>query len=355
MAEYNFIDKKLIEDLLKRYGVSDEDVEQIYSDTSSTFIQHLKQLCQLYLKYLKLEDENSQKMAYALGANIIFNLRKFVAKKDIILQIGGTDSKGNNLRTMEKPITDVLKNVSNYNINNGELALSAIIEKYENLNKKINKQQSAVWKKILDASELSGGYKEEFDASKNLPSGQGAVNSRNSEHQTYQRHKIDTYIYYTYTNKTINQYYKIDKNHDYTFFNTGWLFQWFMQKWNNATLDEKELMINEKDHPLRFIIDKVDNVPGYKGGDYAVGKREFQAKYGNSRLITIKSIEKVMGSIIAFLDEYDKNKKGAKTKLAQELVELFHEKGDIVIDQVNNTYTKEAKTLINSLSKRLTN
>ena len=61
-----------------------------------------------------------------------------------------------------------------------------------------------------------------------------------------------------------------------------------------------------------------------------------------------------MNSIIESLDKYEEGIRGAKTTLSKELVKLFHEEGDIIVDSANEAYTKETKTMINSLARRLT-
>ncbi len=348
MADFKYIDKNTIIELLQQYGINDIDIDAIYSDTSSNFVDYTKKLCKLYLKYLEEGSDNSLKMAYSLGGIIIFNLRKFVVKKDIIMLIGGTDAENNNLKVSKIPLTKLLNDPTNFKINDSSLSLHSFIEKYNNLNQNINRQQSAVWKKILDASELSG--KGDFLTKKET---NFSIKTKDGgERKLYQRLKKDTNVYYGYAGKNIYSYY--DVGNWYQYFNRGWLFEHFMSKWAKATNIMREDMITESkgDHPVAIAIDKTDNIPGYKGGDFQVRGRDYQAKYGNQQIITKISIQEVMSNIIKLLDQYEINKKGAKKRISEELVHLFTDEGNIE-EQVNKSYDEKVNQLVNSLVRRI--
>ena len=89
----------------------------------------------------------------------------------------------------------------------------------------------------------------------------------------------------------------------------------------------------------------------------------YQAKYGNTQIITIKSIEKVMKEIINLLNQYELEKRQTKRNLSEGLVKLFTDKNniDIMLDQVNESYDEKleeaykdfVKTTSNSLSRRI--
>ncbi len=351
MADFNYVDKKVIRELLQQYGIDDADIEEIYLQTS--FVNYTKKLCNLYLKLLEEGTDSSLKMAYSLGGIIIFNLRKFVVKKDITMLMGGTDAENNNLKVSRIPLTSLLNDPSTFKITNDSLSLHSAIEKYDNLRQNVNRQQSAVWKKILDASQLSGhadfSVKEGPDATIKLKD--------NTEAPLYKRLKKDTNVYYRYAGKNIYSYY--DTGGWYQFFNNGWLFEHFMSKWSHATSTMREDIISESngDHPVAIAIDKTDNIPGYKGGDFQIRGRDYQAKYGNQQIITKIGINKVMKNIIKALDEYELEKKDAKRVLSKELVTLFTDKENMGLEgnleQINEAYDKKAQQLINSLVRRI--
>ena len=359
-AKYQYVDKEVVLELLKNYGISDEDVQYIYEDTSSSFIEYTKKLCNLYLKYLNEGTDSALDTAYSLGGIIIFNLRKFILKKDITLLMGGTDAMNNNLKISEIPLTELLNNPSTFKISQEALNLNNAIESYSNLIKQVDRQQSAVWKKILDASQLTG--EGDFDATKPV----GKISLRDGgTRDLYRRLRKDTNVYYGYASKNIYSYYKLNNEQWYQFFNRGWLFEHFMNKWMNATSVMREDMIKEscKQHPVAIAMDNTDNIPGYKGGDFRYGKTDYQAKYGNTQIITIKSIEKVMKEIINLLNQYELEKRQTKRNLSEGLVKLFTDKNniDIMLDQVNESYDEKleeaykdfVKTTSNSLSRRI--
>ena len=351
MANFKYIDKKVILDLLEEYGISDEDIEEIYGEDN--FIDYTKKLCDLYLKLLNENTNNSLNMAYSLGGIITFNLRKFVVKKDIIMLIGGTDANNENLRTTEIPLTELLNTPTNFSISDKALLLNSSLEKYENLNKYVNSQRATVWKKILNASQLTG--KGDF-ITHNKPNGDYLLKTRDGEDRPlYQRVNIDRNVYYGYAGTNIYSYYLVDnKERPYTYFNRGWLFEHFMNKWMNSTSDEKREIIQEVDgeHPVSVAIEKPDNIKGYKGGDFRYKRKDYQAKYGNTQIITIKSIESVMKEIKKLLDDYKSEKRGAKRRFSEGLVKLFTHEDNLNLDQINKSYEEVVEKMTNSLMRR---
>ena len=352
MADIRYIEKETIIELLKKYAITEQDIEEIYSDTPTSLVQYTKKLCNLYLKYLNLGTDNSLKASAALGAEIIFNLRKFIVRKDITLLIGGMDAEGKKLQTIQIPLTDMLKNPNNFSIDNEGLKLSAAIESYNNLIQNVNRQQSAVWKKLLDASELTGSG----DFSTDQVDGY-VEDSKGKLHRAYRRLNVDRDVYYAYAGdkeEKISKYYKMSGKNNFQFFNNGWLFEHFMTKWKNADTKLRETYIADSDgkHPLSKIIDKTDSVPGHKGGDFRWRGRDYQAKYGNAQIITINSIKEIMGKIIKFLHEYDEGKRRAY----HELVETFTSSKNMDLEgttqQVNDAYDKITKKMVKSLIQR---
>lgn len=354
MASYQYIEKETVNDILKSYNFTDEDVEEIYQDTNSSFVQYTTKMCNLYLKYLDIGTDSADKAAYSLGAVIIFNLRKFVTKKDIIMYIGGTDAENNNLKVLEKPITEFINDPSTFKITNSALELYSAIEKYENLNKTINQRQSAVWKKILDASQAkgSGDFITHNGADATIPLAKKDRYGKDYRN-LYQRIIIDTDVYYGFNGKNLYSYYKME---DYfQFFNRGWLFEHFTNKWMHASAEGKAMIVDQvnSEHPLAGIVGKTDNVPGYQGGDVQYRGRDYQMKYGNQQIITKTSIKKCMNIIIKSLNEFENNKKRAKTILSRNLVELFTKEGNVNLTKVNDTYDKVVDKMVNSLVRRI--
>lgn len=296
------INRKNIINILSSYGIEiNKEIEEIYPELSKNFFEETKNLCNLYLKLL---NENSN-AAYALGGNIIFNLRKIVTKKDIIMYIGGTDINNDNLKISQINLTNLLNDPENFNISNKALELKAKIESYNNLQKKATRDQSTVQKKLLDASQLTGHG--DFNAKKP----DGMVPTRDGgTREIYQRLKIDKNVYYGYAGNNILSYYLINEGNQ-QFFNKGQLFEHFTKKQFRLNREERQLQainIYNTEEPLKNIIEKMDSIPGQKGGDIQQNNKEYQVKYGNQQIITKTSINKVMQEIIKILDEL-KNKK----------------------------------------------
>lgn len=136
------LDRNVIMNILTSYGVdvAKEEIKQFYPEMSETFLEDTKNLCNLYLKLLKTNSD----AAYALGTNIIFNLRKIIMKKDIIIYIGATNNNNNNLKISEINLSDLINNPEKFRITDSAFELQSQIENYNNLLNNAQKSQSAV-------------------------------------------------------------------------------------------------------------------------------------------------------------------------------------------------------------------
>ena len=93
--------------------------------------------------------------------------------------------------------------------------------------------------------------------------------------------------------------------------------------------------INNSINPLKGIIEKMDNIPGQKGGDIQYNNKEYQIKYGNQQIITKKSIEKVMKEIINVLEKLKNSR-----KVTENLKSIFEAKEndlDNMLNQVDDS------------------
>ena len=136
------LDRKVIMNVLTTYGVNtvEEEIKQLYPENSETFLEDTKNLCNLYLKLLEINSD----AAYALGTNVIFNLRKSIMKKDIIMYIGATDDNNDNLKISEINLSELINNPEKFHITDKAFELQSYVENYNNLLNDAQKSQSAV-------------------------------------------------------------------------------------------------------------------------------------------------------------------------------------------------------------------
>lgn len=372
-----FISTEDIRAILEHLKITDIDLDEVRNSIS--LIDKLQSLCKLYKSLLDTSlDKKYEKAAYAIGANIIFNFRKLLMDKDITLLIGAVskdDNSKNYLKILEAPLTKVLLNPEHYTINSKGLELVARFENYNTMNKLKNedisvanddRMASAVWKKIVKAQELTGGYKTEFDT-------QDVANRReitrtyfesdekvkvDRKYMIYRRNKHDQNVWYAHKHLKRKgepqrgrpdhyvKYYHLGGNR-YAFFNEGWLWEWFMKQWKNP-IDKQ--ILKQTDNPLRTIIGRVDSIEGYKGGDFRSGTvkcYDYQAKYGNKKIITNKAIEEVMNEMIDLLTIY---KNDYSSAFGKKLARLFTSEQNLDLRQINSkTYNK----VVDAISKNL--
>ena len=357
MAEV-FISKEIIADMLKNDVITQDEVNMLYKEDLSV-IQQIKILSKKYLDCLQSNNEASEKEAYMLGANIIFNLRKLTVGKDITMLLGATAPDNTRLRTKEIPLTDLLNDVNNYKITKNALELHSAIEKWENMASNRQAQRNAVWKKILDSSQLSGQRNKDFTTKQ----ADGFVPRRGDKpREVYRRMNPDTFVYYGYAGDkkegNIYSYYKPDGSSYFQFFNRGWLFEHFQNKWRNADRLEKDkiIAISNTDHPVQIAIDKTDSIEGVKGGDFRAGNKDYQAKFGNQQIITLKSIQETMNSIIKIINEYDATIRKGKKEITRNLVKLFTDSRNLDIEGANiKEINKKYEEIVDNLVKKAIN
>lgn len=323
-SDIEFISKDDLKNILQDSIVSNKEIQAIFRNNINT-AQTLKKMCKLYTKLLESKNRVDQNNAYVLGANIIFNLRKFITGQDINLLEGAiTPNTHYQLEVGVYPITELLKNPSNYKIT--DKGFEVIMTQLKNLEddqyKLLDDDRDKVWEKIMEATDINGTndfhYKkasEKADATSH--------DSKNNEIRLFKRRRWDNRIYYSYkANKTaegeernINEkaysYYDMGKQ-DFQYFNNGWLFERFMSKWMNATIEQKAVISDmflgkKRNGVLRIFMGKGDTIEGIKGGDFRSDGIEYQAKYGNPKIISLINIRETITKIQEFLSEYAKD------------------------------------------------
>ena len=340
---FEFISMETFKSIVGR-SVNKEDLANIYSSQIS-FADSLLQMCNVYEKMMLNKNDNVKRNAYRLGANIIFNLRKFLLEEDIILSIGATTVENEELKIYEGNITDILKDKSKYSVGLGEKGGLSVLNKLQNLQLKEDNneaQRNAIWKRILDAKSLTGPYKD-FEAIESNSIGEHMMSKGESFIKLYKRNLRlpDSNVLYGYRNKEILTYYQADS---IRFLNEGYMFEHFMRKWELAD-DEQRKYIEMRslgDHPVSIAADKWDTIAGYKGGDYRdLAGRQMQAKYNKQEFIKTTTITNVMQEIKQLLE----TRKNDYLNLGNDLVRLFTDEKNMdfrgSLDKINNAYNRK--------------
>lgn len=309
-------------------------------------IEQIKTLCKLYLNNLDNTSIGLEKKSnnYLLGMRIIFSLRSFLLQEKIYFSIGAQSPEGE-LSVREFSQDEIFHYIT-ANLQSGYMALSEEIEKY---NKDYQDQNiSDLWRQVVLASS--------FDWEKGYDAKRGYTTSRGIFRYVYSKPNPDTNVWVRYYMKQktrhLTYYYnqsQNDNNLSLIGYNQGWLYEWFqeyIQDKENQLQLQAAFQTNSQ-APLAGMMSRAvrEAIPGYKGGDYinAMGQ-QVQAKLGNKRIMTFKTINTVINNIISILDEYEQMLKDGNGKAAQTMSEkflkLFSDERTMVNKSYNNITSK---------------
>lgn len=353
-----------IDDLKKSYN----ELEQIEKNSGqvdatallqliNSFLEMLKQIVIIeghQLKYNKEDLVVSNKSQAFLqlmtfGAQLVYRIRTLLLKEDIDYYIGGQDPSGNQLYQKHVPQSTILSAL-NANLSAGAVLLDAEIEKIENLNK-VAQHINFLWQQVQYLSDVSifdnkSAAKDILLYSYSFVDKSGK--NRNVYRHYYQKPSDDTRVFIRYQNQRTKKdklsYYDIDGK--MSFFNQGWLYEWFSEYLNQEHGYTNLFSSLIEDKSLSVMMKKTDTVAGYKGGDFTIGKQQIQAKFGNLRVISFKSIITVLTSLQDNLKAYimatsEEEKDKAISQVAQifaaDNIEQLNKAGTkVILDNVRN-------------------
>lgn len=292
-----------------------------------------------------------------IGATYLFRLRTFLLDDSISFILGETiiDDEGNKKPILQNKILSqegMLKSIR------ASFSSSAIVlqHNFNKLNSNEiatvnNASETEVWTMIQKAASVEGDYNKQ-------KTGKGAIYKvvNKKRRRIYQSPDNDTNVFFRFSGKAhrVSKYYETDPNKPLTFFNNGWLYEWFQAKIvaNNALAELKEAM-EGSEHPLMPILknNQIDNVKGIRGGDFSLGDKQGsrQAKYGNNKIISfvniIQELSKINTILLAFKTaQQDKNPKAT----AQEIQNLFTDES--LLKSLSLTTNEMTDRIINILS-----
>ena len=336
-----------------------DDIEKFFqgetnNNNNNNNCQLLIQFCQRFkniLKKYQIQEINNKliyntkandiKMAVrqimVVGAQFIFKLRTFLLDEEITFIIGGEDPKNKNLKTIEREQSEILNSLIS-DLSDGAVQLSSSLENVNKMNP-VSSRVNNLWKQIKKFSSVENIYKEGQSADKEV-----------DDRKYYQKREKDIDVYLRFGNKNgVSVPYKYYGN-NLKFFNNGWLFEWFQTLITNNSNMEIILdnWFKNSMTPLSPIILGMDNIPGYKGGDFSAGTKLYQAKFQNQRLITFNAILELINQILSILQLYQIASNNDKQQRAAELLNLFidsnsstiNESYDIIIDELLKTTGK---------------
>lgn len=339
MSSFKFIDYNDLDPIMKE-AANELIIEERYNLLPP--LQQIKTMCLLFQKF-SLTNSNSQEMrkeAYSLGAKIVFSLRSFLLQDEILFTIGAISPDGQRLSTTTYTQDQVLNNL-HINLKNAQVELQSSLELFNSSNLDT---YSSLWPQILNAASFE--WDEGYDQQKIY------ITSRNKRRKVYSKPGIDTNVWVRYyqRGRQRNLAYYYDKgNFNLVSYNNGWLYEWF-QGYIQDPANAEQLAAAFKsgsNTPLLGMMSnaKRDNIAGYKGGDYQLANGQFaQAKYGNKRIITFKSIHKVIDKILICIQQYEKGGQHSKEQLAKDFSNIFTHK-----ETINNSYMNIVDTMLKQL------
>ena len=293
------------------------------------------------MKYSGLAGDQDQSTAILKLATIfIFELRSFLLNDEIVFQLGGTyTDEDNNTVLAEKLLgqREMLKGLR-ASLSGEAMVLQGELERFSASDKINNSMLNKMWKQVLQATDVS-----EYQGSGKVA---GANKKRildNKKVFFYQNSNVDLNVWFRFAGKyhQLLTYYARGQN-DVSFFNKGWLYEWFKA----YTVDPENVYVLQNAFatsktPLDQMIGQMDNVPGYKGGDYSLGhgKGSAQAKYGNDKIISFTNVLQVIYKINSILQEW--KKQNDPQIAADELFNLFTDSTTVDTLQLGIEGTKD--------------
>lgn len=301
-----------------------------------TPLQQIKSLCYAFQSALKNPNADQQQV-YLLGAQIVFQLRSYLLQEEIYFSIGATSPDGQQLSSKMMAQDEIFKYLQ-ANLRSRSIELNSAIESFDSNNVS---DLSYLWSKVVNAAT--------FDWDEGYSEKKMYTTSRRAKRYVYRKPNPDLNVwvrYYTRQKKRYLTHYYDKGNFDLVAYNHGWLYEWFqeyMQDRQNALALQAAFATSAT--PLEDLMSGVsrENIAGFKGGDYidALG-RQVQAKLGNKRIISFKSIETVINNILSIIQFYETNVKSASNaqQMAQKFANLFtdtrtlNQSYDTIVDSI---------------------
>lgn len=361
--------------ILKDY-VHDEfkiAIEEIMNDEKAvTNIDFILQLCQLITSQIDIVikkhyfrssgtyvnlynrkndiDEAQEEKLMVFGAQLIYALRKFINKEEIIFHMATRTSKKSykaSAFVSQSEIMSQLSAVSKKAVGVSTAIKNDLINKNQyNAINKIKRQN--LWTQVEYLAEPWV----DFETSNKID-----VNRKEGEpHWAYQSLKRDMMVYISFHGKNANNYIKYyDKTGQGSLdslmvFNNGWLWQWYNKVLYGGT-DEEYLWVNDSimSGSLRPIIMEPDYVRGTKEGDFQdLYKRQIQSKYDNNKIISYNNIRHVIYELQVSLIAYKSQEEGATQKLLDVLQEHFFPESVTVGNHFVNDIADELLAQLNA-------
>lgn len=323
-------------------GIDKDLVDYIYQEVpnQSSIIEKIisigQQLETLIRKYVEVRSVKTNKYgsfgdikignsdAYVkqimqMGAIYIFEVRHFLLNDEIEFSIGGlyTDKESGQTSLAEKRLSqrEMLQSIR-ASLSSKAVVLQGSLENFTSYEVEKNNILIQLWNQVLEATDVS-----DFTYTKGITTKCLLPGKRT---RFYQNPNADQQVWLRFVGKShrIMTYYL--KNGQANFFNKGWLYEWF----RSYTITEEH--INNLQNSLARgsvepMMEKMDSVAGYKGGDYSLGdnKGSVQAKYGNDQIISFTSILRVIFEINEILLLYKDQNLQNLEKMAKQLFDLF--------------------------------
>ena len=364
MDEQIFSPSDLENELLPSIKQSFNELESQYKSSQHINCQELLAILKLFidtlerikvieqgkLKYnsddLIIEGTDSAFLQFMIfGAELVYKIRSMLLQEDIDYYLGGYTDDG---ALAEKKVeqSEILKNLT-ANLKEGEILLKSEMEKFEDSNK-IAAHLNNLWIQVQTLADYSNVSSKTSPPPEEIPA---TRNTQNGNKETYfklyyQKTSYDTNVYIRYRggqeNTEKDGYYKLQSG-KYSFFNQGWLYEWF-REYVSQQGGYTRLKNSLEQNSLSVMMKKIDNAPGYTGGDFVVGKKQIQAKFGNLKIISFNSIAKVLITLKENLEIYNSVEKSCKEESVNKIVRLFTQSNT---EKINRSYTRRVDSVLN--------
>lgn len=283
------------------------------------------------------------------GAQLVFKIRSLLLDENIDYLLGGMvgDSLAEKVVTQDQ----VLSSMS-ANIKEEAVLLDRELESFNDQNK-VNNAINQLWQRVQTLADftnighLSGQHSKKVSVySYTFTTASGT--ERRVNKQFYGNTQPDNNVYMRYVDgrKKAQKlgYYK--KNNFYTFYNQGWLYQWFNDKIKNIStqVEMNKLMQSLNQGSISDFIQKMDHVPGYQGGDVWIKGLQYQLKFNNLKIISFNSIFNVLKHLQIILQKAQNEEEKNKEEIGKLLINLYVDKNS---PKIQNYLT----TVINNLFK----
>jgi len=334
--------------------LTEKDFREIFGEAASELLKEntfswgnslllIEQMCDFFLKAAtnsKLTGLVNEEQLYMLGFKLVFSLREFLLKEEIIFSIGATDPQNNTLSTTELHSKDLWENI-HVNLKEQIIALNSDVEKFNP--SKVNKRRSDMWKKVLQYG-IHYVYRDDIYDKIPTRSGKG-------KRKIYRSFDPDTNVYIGFSGQKGDKYlWYYKKSNGYLNYNRGWLYEWFMSYVMNQHMAIMEQSLRQPNYQLEGMMNSAsrENISGFRGGDYIARGRQYQAKMNNMQITTFNNIITTIQNIQKIIQEYkednDGNSKDASAKLANSFMQIFTHK-----ETLNRSYGSYVNSILEQL------